>query len=104
MDIERVRKELQAFAFREFPNPERNDCPNPGVLEGMAKRKTEMTQAQLHHITHCSPCFKTFQSIREEIGKKRAARFRIAVACGAAVVVAVIVYAAAVYGQAINAR
>jgi hypothetical protein len=97
MDLERVRKELQAAALREFPNPERIGCPEPGVLDDMSRRKIEMTQAQLHHITHCSPCFQTFLSIREEIRRRRAVRFRIAAAAGAAVIaVGVFVYWAAV--------
>jgi hypothetical protein len=96
MDIERVRKELQASALREFPNPERIGCPDPAVLDSMSRRKVEITQEQLHHITHCSPCFQTFLSIREEIRKKRATRFRIAAAaCAAAIVIGAIVYTAA---------
>jgi len=101
MDLERVRKELQAAALREFPNPERIGCPEPGVLDDMSRRKIEMTQAQLHHITHCSPCFQTFLSIREEIRRRRAVRFRIAAAAGAAVIaVGVFVYWAAVRSTA----
>jgi hypothetical protein len=97
MDLERVRKELQAAALREFPNPERIGCPRPSILDDMSRRKTEMTQSQLHHITHCSPCFQTFLSIREEIRKKRAVRFRIAAAsAAAAIVLGVIVYSVAV--------
>ena len=97
MDLERVRKELQAAALREFPNPERIGCPEPSVLDDMSRRKIEMTQAQLHHITHCSPCFQTFLSIREEIRRRRSARFRIAAAAGAAVIaVGLFVYWAAV--------
>jgi len=93
MDIERVRKELQASALREFPNPDRVGCPDPAVLDAISRRKTEMTQEQLHHVTHCSPCFQTFLSIREEVGKRRAIRFRIAVAaCAAAIVLGAIVY------------
>src|SRR5579871_2265992 len=96
MDIERVRKELQASALREFPNPDRVGCPNPAVLDAISRRKTEMTQEQLHHVTHCSPCFQTFLSIREEVGKRRAFRLRIAVAaCAAAIAVGAIIYAVA---------
>jgi hypothetical protein len=94
MDIERVRKELQASALRDFPNPERIGCPDPAALEDMSRRKTGITQDQLHHITHCSPCLQTFLSIRDEIRKKRAVRIRIAaVACAAAIVVGAIIYA-----------
>src|SRR5271170_4138690 len=97
MDLERVRKELQAAALREFPNPDRVGCPEPGVLDDMSRRKIEMTQEQLHHVTHCSPCFQTFLSIRKEIRKKQAVRFRIAAAAGGVVIAAgVIVYSAAV--------
>src|ERR1700735_5297929 len=95
MNLERVRKELQAAALREFPNPERVGCPEPGVLGDMSRRNVEMTQAQLHHITHCSPCLQTFLSIREEIRKKRRVRLRFAAAVGAAVIaVAMIIYLA----------
>jgi len=93
MDIERVRQELQESALREFPNPERNGCPAPAALEEMSRRHAEMTQEQLHHITHCSPCLKAFLSIREEIRHRRFVRFRIAaLACAAAIAVGVIVY------------
>lgn len=96
MNIERVRKELQASALRDFPNPDRVGCPDPAVLDAISRRKTQMTQEQLHHITHCSPCFRTFLSVREEIGKRRAIRFRIAVAaCAAAIAVGAIIYTVA---------
>ena len=95
MDIKRVRKELQASALRDFPNPERIGCPDPAALESMSRRKTQITQEQLHHITHCSPCLQTFLSIREEIRKKRAVRIRIAAAaCAAAIAVGAIIYTA----------
>jgi hypothetical protein len=93
MDIERVRQELQESALREFPNPERTGCPAPTALEVMSRRRTQMTQEQLHHVTHCSPCLKAFLSIREEIRHRRVIRFRIAaMACAAAIALGVIVY------------
>lgn len=91
-----MRKELQASALREFPNPDRVGCPDPALLDAISRRKTEMTQEQLHHVTHCSPCFQTFLSIREEVRKRRAIRFRIAVAaCAAAIAVGTIIYTVA---------
>jgi hypothetical protein len=96
MDLERVRKELQAAALRDFPNPERTGCPDPDVLDGMSRRRVEMTQSQLHHITHCSPCLQTFLSVREEIRKRRAVRLKIAAAVGAAIAIAATFYYLAV--------
>ena len=52
MDFDRVRKELQESALREFPNPERVGCPAPETLAGMSRRIIQMTQDQLHHVTH----------------------------------------------------
>jgi hypothetical protein len=93
MDIERVRQELQESALREFPNPERNGCPAPAALDEMSRRRTEMTQEQLHHITHCSPCLKAFLSTRREMRQSQVVRFRIAaVACAAVIALGVIVY------------
>src|SRR5258708_27008848 len=93
MDIERVRKELQESALREFPNPERIGCPDPETLGGMSRRIIQMTQDQLHHVTHCSPCFQTFLAIRQEMRQRRVVRFRIAaVACAAALVLGAIIY------------
>jgi len=97
MDIERVRQELQESALREFPNPERTGCPAPAALEGMSRRTSGMTQEQLHHITHCSPCLKAFLSIRKEIHHRQVVRFQIAgAALAAAIALGVIVYTFAV--------
>ena len=85
MNIDRVRKELQESALREFPNPERVGCPDAETLAGMSRRIIQMTQDQLHHVTHCSPCFQTFLAIRQEMRQRRVVRIRIAAAACAAV-------------------
>jgi hypothetical protein len=93
MDIDRVRKELQESALREFPNPERVGCPDRETLAGMSRRIIQMTQEQLHHVTHCSPCFQTFLAIRQEIRQRRVFRIRIAAAaCAAAIVLGTVIY------------
>ena len=93
MDIDRVRKELQESALREFPNPERVGCPDAETLAGMSRRIIQMTQDQLHHVTHCSPCFQTFLAIRQEMRQRRVMRIRIAaVACAAAIVLGAVIY------------
>ena len=93
MNIDRVRKELQESALREFPNPERVGCPDAETLAGMSRRIIQMTQDQLHHVTHCSPCFQTFLAIRQEMRQRRVVRIRIAaVACAAAIVLGAVIY------------
>ena len=75
MNIDRVRKELQESALREFPNPERVGCPDAETLAGMSRRIIQMTQDQLHHVTHCSPCFQTFLAIRQEMRQGESSGF-----------------------------
>ena len=88
-----MRQELQESALTEFPNPERAGCLAPAVLQRMSRRRAEMTQEQLHHITHCSPCLKAFLSVRKEVHQRQVVRFRIAAAaCAAAIALGVIVY------------
>src|SRR6516225_9379609 len=99
MDFDRVRKELQESALREFPNPERVGCPDAETLAGMSRRIIQMTQGQLHHVTHCSPCFETFLAIRQEMRQRRIVRFRIAaVASAAAIILGAIIYWIGVVG------
>jgi hypothetical protein len=93
MDIERVRKELQKSALTEFPNAKRADCPDPETLGGMSRRIIRMTHSDLHHITHCSPCFQTFLAIRQQMRQNRVARIRItAAACAAVMALGAVVY------------
>src|ERR1700730_7882079 len=93
MNIDRVRKELQESALREFPNPERVGCPDAETLADMSRRIIQMTQDQLHHVTHCSPCFQTFLAIRQEMRQRRIVRFRIARgACASAFVLGAFIY------------
>src|ERR1700690_3901516 len=87
MNIDRVRKELQESALREFPNPERVGCPDAETLAGISRRIIQTTQDQLHHVTHCSPCFQTFLAIRQEMREWRVVRIGIAAAAASAVLV-----------------
>ncbi len=52
-----------------------------------------MTQVQLHHVAHCSPCCQEFLAIREEMRHRRVVRIRIAaVACAAAIALGAVIY------------
>jgi hypothetical protein len=88
-EIKRARKMLQQAALKEFPNPERIGCPPAEALEAMAWRKRPATEADLHHITHCSPCFGTFLAIRNSVAKKRLVRATIALASAAVLILGI---------------
>jgi hypothetical protein len=80
---------LQQAALKEFPNPDRIGCPTAAVLEAMARRQRPTTEADLHHITHCSPCFATFLAIRQGVSKQRLTRTAITLASLAVLVIGV---------------
>ena len=82
------RRSWRRLPFREFPNPERIGCPDPETWTPSPGEQTD-DQEQLHHVTHCSPCFQTFLSIREETpARGERSGFRVAIAaCAAAIVV-----------------
>lgn len=84
-EIKRARKMLQQAALKEFPNPDRIGCPPAETLEAMARRKRPTTEADLHHITHCSPCFGMFLAIRN-VAKRRLVRATAALASAAVLI------------------
>ena len=70
-EIRRARKILQQAALTEFPNPERIGCPPAEALEAMARGQHPTSELDLHHLTHCSPCFATFLAVRQDARKQR---------------------------------
>lgn len=68
-----VWEELQQSLRDQFPNPQRQGCPGPKILESIARGKMPLSQAEgwLDHLGHCSPCFQDFDAIRV-----RRARYR----------------------------
>lgn len=82
-DIKEVRRILQQAALRDFPNPDRVGCPSKDTLNAMARRRRATSEAELHHITHCSPCFATFLEIRRSIRKQHLTYTALGVACAA---------------------
>ncbi len=50
-----------------FPNPERQGCPNPGVLRAIAHHQFDhQTKDVMFHVTKCSPCSAAFSQFCQE--------------------------------------
>ena len=69
MDLEaELIDALERVVHRDFPNPQRIDCPGSDVL---LKLVTESEQAQflsvLAHIRRCAPCFDELREIRSKV-------------------------------------
>jgi hypothetical protein len=88
---ERQEKHLfEAFGrglLKEFPNPERNGCPLPGVLKRIASRAMPLSEAErwLDHLTSCSSCYRDFSKLRA-VQKRRRTRTLLAIAAGILIV------------------
>ena len=91
--FEQIQDIVQQAILREFPNPERKGCPGTEVLRGLANRPRPTRDAAWGHVTHCSPCYREFLDLREdvkrrlELERRRAIRRRTIIA-GVGVVVA----------------
>ena len=56
-----------------FPNPQRKDCPDSAVLEGIACRKLRLADVEhwLDHLSSCSACFQQFTRLQTEAARRR---------------------------------
>ena len=61
--------------LKEFPNPERSECPGPEVLKRIASRTMPLQEAEkwLDHLGSCSPCYTDFSELRKvrEVQRRR---------------------------------
>jgi len=62
-----IQRLLQQAVLDNYPNPERRGCPGDGVLQEVARRQVPIHDQDWEHITHCSPCFRQFLDLRQEM-------------------------------------
>ena len=87
-DEKRILDALGRGLLKEFPNPERSECPGPGVLKRIAFRTLPLQEAEkwLDHLGSCSPCYKDFSELRKV---REVQRRRTLLAIAASILVAV---------------
>ena len=75
---DRLKRQLQDSILSEYPNPERKGCPGDAVIRSLATRASGESvekDANWHHVTHCSECYREFLDLRLQSkaeAKKRA--------------------------------
>jgi hypothetical protein len=61
--------------LKEFPNPERSECPGLDVLKRVASRTMPLAEVEkwLDHLGSCSPCYRDFSELRKvrEVQQRR---------------------------------
>lgn len=87
-DEKRILDALGRGLLKEFPNPERSECPGSDVLKRIASRTMPLAEAAnwLDHLGSCSPCYGDFSGLRKV---REVQRRRTLFAIAASVVVAV---------------
>jgi len=73
IEEKRILDLLDRGLSRDFPNPERIGCPGSAFLEGVARHKVPLSEADpwLDHLSSCSPCFQEFSKIRKQMAGQR---------------------------------
>jgi hypothetical protein len=76
IEEKRILDLLDQGLSRDFPNPERIGCPGSTFLEGVARHKVPLSEADqwLDHLSSCSPCFQEFTEIRKQAAGQRRQR------------------------------
>lgn len=87
-DEKRILDALGRGLLKEFPNPERRECPGLDVLKRVASRTMPLEEVErwLDHLGSCSPCYRDFTQLRKV---REAQRRRTLFAVAASILVAV---------------
>lgn len=70
---ERLLKAGRSVFSNSFPNPNREGCPKPEVIEAIARGKGDPAQQRdfFVHMSRCSPCFNDFATFRSAAQRER---------------------------------
>jgi len=56
----------EEYQSSDFPNPDREGCPDHAVLVKAVRSGRLLNEALREHILVCSPCFSEFKALRED--------------------------------------
>ena len=77
--FDRISRAVQESILRNYPNPERKGCPGDDVVREVAGRTELKVDDAWEHITHCSPCYRTFLDFKDQFRNQRKIRRRAAI-------------------------
>ena len=70
-DDRRLHRALESVVLTQFPNPARINCPQPDILQALARKRLPMRHAAFEHVGKCSPCFTDVRNIRRGLRRAR---------------------------------
>ena len=89
-----AENEIDVVLGGAHPNPAREGCPPPDVIEALARRERPADDPAWRHVFKCSPCYREVRAVQQAAGERREGferprRWWPAAAAAAAVVLAV---------------
>ncbi len=71
----RLRGEIQNLVLHSYPNPAREGCLGDAAVRDYAERVANWEPVEdevaYRHITHCSPCYREFLKVGEDVRASR---------------------------------
>lgn len=61
-------KPIEDMLAHANPNPNREGCPTPAVLEELALRRRDASDPLYVHVSHCSPCYSAIREMQRQRG------------------------------------
>lgn len=69
---------VESVIRQDYPNPNRDGCPDRSVLERAAASPGGLNPAEnalfVQHIPRCWPCFKELKDLRQTAGRRNRPR------------------------------
>lgn len=89
-DDVRFGHDIDEILTRANPNAERVGCPPRETLVGMARRELPLGDPGYEHLLKCSPCYREFRALQQDLSSQGARRARWSRGWMAAVAAAVV--------------
>jgi hypothetical protein len=92
---------LAKAALSDYPNPERIGCPGQEFLRALAfhRKSIPIHDSRLHHVVHCSPCFRELTDIKAAAKRRRNTVWAAIAAAAAVIVIGVALWESGVFAR-----
>src|SRR5215207_1957129 len=87
----RIENEMDLLFGRAHPNPTREGCPPPELLNRLARRELPIDDPAYDHFAKCSPCYQELRALQQADGATAATAKRRRTMLAAAAILALAV-------------
>lgn len=66
-----AENEIDVVLAGAYPNPTREGCLPPDVIEALARRERPVDDPDWRHVFKCSPCYRSVRALQQAAGERR---------------------------------